>query len=288
MDYIEKRFSYLVASDLNMYYCGKRTETKNHSYGPQVRDHFLLVYIKDGNAVLTLGNKYIDLCGGQLLCMFPNEKIYYKANEGSLWSISWVGVYGSQAELYLKNLGITRSNPVYNCPQADETEKSIDDIIDMVEKNNSYGKIAVLSKLYLFFSTLFDKNAVPMSEMKSIDLASSDTHEINYLSDNLYIREAENYIRFHYDREISINSIAKSLNLSPEYFSRLFKSETGLSPQQLIIKYRLDRACVLLTATNLTISEISNSVGIPDTRYFSKLFRRNKSMSPSEYRKNHI
>lgn len=288
MDYIEKRFSYLVASDLNMYYCGKRTETKNHSYGPQVRDHFLLVYIKDGNAVLTLGNKYIDLCGGQLLCMFPNEKIYYKANEGSLWSISWVGVYGSQAELYLKNLGITRSNPVYNCPQADETEKSIDDIIDMVEKNNSYGKIAVLSKLYLFFSTLFDKNAVPMSEMKSIDLASSDTHEINYLSDNLYIREAENYIRFHYDREISINSVAKSLNLSPEYFSRLFKSETGLSPQQLIIKYRLDRACVLLTATNLTISEISNSVGIPDTRYFSKLFRRNKSMSPSEYRKNHI
>ena len=277
MDYIEKRFSYLVASDLNMYYCGKRTETKNHSYGPQVRDHFLLVYIKDGNAVLTLGNKYIDLCGGQLLCMFPNEKIYYKANEGSLWSISWVGVYGSQAELYLKNLGITRSNPVYNCPQADETEKSIDDIIDMVEKNNSYGKIAVLSKLYLFFSTLFDKNAVPMSEMKSIDLASSDTHEINYLSDNLYIREAENYIRFHYDREISINSVAKSLNLSPEYFSRLFKSETGLSPQQLIIKYRLDRACVLLTATNLTISEISNSVGIPDTRYFSKLFRRNKS-----------
>ncbi len=288
MDYIEKRFSYLVASDLNMYYCGKRTETKNHSYGPQVRDHFLLVYIKDGNAVLTLGNKYIDLCGGQLLCMFPNEKIYYKANEGSLWSISWVGVYGSQAELYLKNLGITRSNPVYNCPQAAETEKLIDDIIDMVEKNNSYGKIAVLSKLYLFFSTLFDKNAVPMSEMKSIDLASSDTHEINYLSDNLYIREAENYIRFHYDREISINSIAKSLNLSPEYFSRLFKSETGLSPQQLIIKYRLDRACILLTATNLTISEISTSVGIPDTRYFSKLFRRNKSMSPSEYRKNHI
>ena len=288
MDYIEKRFSYLVASDLNMYYCGKRTETKNHSYGPQVRDHFLLVYIKDGNAVLTLGNKYIDLCGGQLLCMFPNEKIYYKANEGSLWSISWVGVYGSQAELYLKNLGITRSNPVYNCPQAAETEKLIDDIIDMVEKNNSYGKIAVLSKLYLFFSTLFDKNAVPMSEMKSIDLASSDTHEINYLSDNLYIREAENYIRFHYDREISINSIAKSLNLSPEYFSRLFKSETGLSPQQLIIKYRLDRACILLTATNLTISEITTSVGIPDTRYFSKLFRRNKSMSPSEYRKNHI
>ncbi len=289
MDYIEKSFSHSVPSELNMYYCGKRIRTKNHSYGPQVRDHFLLVYIKEGNAVLSLGNTCFDLNAGQLLCMFPNEKIYYKANDDSLWSILWIGVYGTQVELYLKNLGITRSNPIYNCPQAEETEKAIEDIIDTVEENNTYGKMITISKLYNFFATLFNKISDPVSDKKNISkLGLSDTHEINYLSDNIYIREAENYIRFHYDREISVNSIAKLLNLSPEYFSRLFKSETGMSPLQLIIKYRIDRACMLLKATNLTMSEISNSVGIPDTKYFSKLFKQKKSISPSKYRKTHV
>lgn len=74
MEYIEKSFSYLVPSDFNMYYCGKRINTENHSYGPQVRNHFLLVYIKSGNAMLALRDNCIDLHSGQLLCMFPNEK----------------------------------------------------------------------------------------------------------------------------------------------------------------------------------------------------------------------
>ena len=90
MDYIEKRFSYTIPTDLNLYYCGKRIRTKNHSYGPQVRDHFLLVYIKEGNAILSVNDKHYELSSGQLLCMFPNEKIYYKATEGSLCFLSTV------------------------------------------------------------------------------------------------------------------------------------------------------------------------------------------------------
>ena len=61
MDYIEKRFSYTIPTDLNLYYCGKRIRTKNHSYGPQVREHFLLVYIKEGNAILSINDKHYEL-----------------------------------------------------------------------------------------------------------------------------------------------------------------------------------------------------------------------------------
>lgn len=285
MEYIEKSFSYLVPSDFNMYYCGKRVDAKNHRYGPQIRNHFLLVYIKDGNAMLALRNKCIDLHSGQLLCMFPNEKIYYQVCDNSLWSILWVGVYGSKAELYIKSLGITRDNPVYNCPQPANTEAALNSIINTVNATNTYGRIETISLLYHFLATLFDKTATQISEINSIDSIDGN-HKIKYLSDNIYIREAENYIRFHYDKDIRIASIARMLNLSLEYFSRLFKKETGISPQQLIIKYRIERSCTLLKSTHFTISEISNSVGITDTRYFSKLFRFNTGLSPREYRKN--
>ncbi len=283
MDYIEKRFCYTTPTDLNMYYCGKRIKTENHSYGPQVRDHFLLVYIKEGTATLTIGDSCFDLCGGQLLCMFPGEKIYYKAND-CLWSNLWVGVYGNQAEYYLKNLGITRKYPIYTCPQPHETEKIIDEIIVSAEINNAYGNIKTIAKLYDFFSSLYDKSAVRFSDNVSV-FDISDTHEITYLSENIYIREAENYIRFHYDSEISINKLAASLNLSAEYFSRLFKSETGMTPQNMVIKYRTEKARRLLSSTSLSINEIAACIGIHDQRYFSKLFKEKFGCSPTEYRK---
>ncbi len=285
MDYIEKRFCYTTPTDLNMYYCGKRTKTRNHSYGPQVRDHFLLVYIKEGNATLTIGDCCYDLHAGQLLCMFPGEKIYYKVND-CLWSNLWVGVYGRQVDYYLQNLGIFRKYPIFNCPQPKETEKIIDEIIASAEISNSYGKIKTIAKLYDFFSSLYDKSADRFTDITSVyDIHSTDTHEITYLSENIYIREAENYIRFHYDSNISIHKLAGSLNLSTEYFSRLFKSETGMTPQNMLIKYRLEKACKLLTTTALSINEIAHCVGVHDQRYFSKLFKLKLGCSPMEFRK---
>lgn len=285
MDYIEKRFSYTLPTDLNLYYCGKRIRTKNHSYGPQVRDHFLLVYIKEGNAILSINDKPYELSRGQLLCMFPNEKIYYKATEGSLWSNLWLGVYGTHTNLYIKNLGITREYPIYNCPRPKETEEIIDKIIDAAEIDNTYGKMKIISNLYDFFASLYNGTDGQLSNKSPVwNIEQSDTHEITYLSDNLYIREAENFIRFHYDSDISINSLAHRLNISTEYFSRLFKAETGMTPQSMIIKYRMKKACNLLKCTGLSVAEIASCVGIHDQRYFSKLFRLNMNCSPSKYR----
>lgn len=285
MDYIEKRFHYAAPTDLNLYYCGKRAKTKKHSYGPQIRDHFLLVYIKEGNGTLTIGNCFYDLNPGQLLCMFPGEKIYYKAND-CLWSNLWVGVYGNQVEYYLENLGISRKQPIYICPQPNKTERIIDEIITASEVNNSYGKIKTIAKLYEFFSSLCDMSAKCFSDVSSVhDIHGTDTHDITYLSENIYIREAENFIRFHYDSDITIGKLAESLNLSAEYFSRLFKAETGMTPQNMIIKYRIEKACKLLTTTSLSVNEIAVCTGVCDQRYFSKLFKDKIGCSPTEYRK---
>lgn len=286
MDYIEKRFCYTVPTDLNMYYCGKRIHTRDHSYGPQVRDHFLLVYVKDGDAILSVRNRHYALTSGHLLCMFPDEKIYYKAKKGSLWSNLWVGVYGNQAAFYVQNLGITRDYPIYRCPQPDETERCMDDLICFADCKNTYGKINVIATLYQFFRSLYSKSAEPLSDMPPIyDIHQADTHEITYLSDNIYIREAENIIRFHYDRDINVRSLAQSFHLTLEYFSRLFKAETGKNPHQMIMDYRMEKARALLTTTNLTVAEIANCVGIRDAHYFSKLFKSVNGCTPTEYRK---
>ena len=59
----------------------------------------------------------------------------------------------------------------------------------------------------------------------------------------------------------------------------------GISPQKYLINFRLNQACKLMKNTELSIAEISRSVGYQDPLYFSKLFKKEKGLSPSKYRK---
>jgi AraC-like DNA-binding protein len=78
--------------------------------------------------------------------------------------------------------------------------------------------------------------------------------------------------------------MAKSVGLNKNYFSTFFKENIGMTPQQYIIKYRINKACELMENKGLTIGDISRSVGYEDTLGFSKIFKKEKGMSPKKYR----
>lgn len=204
------------------------------------------------------------------------------------WSILWVGLYGKLIYDFITPLGISPQSPVFDCPDPTRTEQILNRIIKIPYTDSFREKILCISYIYELFASLAEDNEVPEKLMANILSAESSTdHVITYHSDNITIRQAENYIRFHYDKEITINEIAAEAHLEPSYFSRLFKKETGFSPKQQIIQYRIQKACDLLKTTNLTVEEISSCVGFPDALYFSRLFRKKKNMSPSMYRKKH-
>ncbi len=73
--------------------------------------------------------------------------------------------------------------------------------------------------------------------------------------------------------------------LSPEYLSRIFKSEIGKSPYTFLIELRINKAKELLENTDTPIHIVALQVGYSDAYHFSKQFKRTTSFSPSEYRK---
>ena len=93
-------------NDIGMYYCGKRLETPNHTYGPEIRNHYLFVLVNKGTAILH-HEKQIKFGERDLLVMLPNERIYYEALDP--WSISWLGLYGKTIEEYTE-LKIVKPN----------------------------------------------------------------------------------------------------------------------------------------------------------------------------------
>lgn len=98
------------------------------------------------------------------------------------------------------------------------------------------------------------------------------------------IQGALDYIHAHFHQPISVTDVCQHLNISPNYFSHLFKTQTGSNFSDYVSHYRMQAAKNLLKETTLQVQEISERVGIADYKYFTRLFRRSTGQTPSTFR----
>ena len=94
-------------ADIGMYYCGKRINTPNHVYGPEIRNYYLFVLVNKGEASLFHRNGIIKFKAHDMLVMCPGERIHYVAE--TPWSIQWVGLYGQTVENYMNLYGFAET-----------------------------------------------------------------------------------------------------------------------------------------------------------------------------------
>lgn len=106
-------------------------------------------------------------------------------------------------------------------------------------------------------------------------------HRENSTSE-LIIR-ANDIIKSEYETEISLDGLSKQLGISPQYFSRLYKNETGRNFIEYLTEVRMMNARKLIRDGRHTIKEICYKVGYSDPNYFSRLFKKIEGKSPTEY-----
>lgn len=87
-----------------------------------------------------------------------------------------------------------------------------------------------------------------------------------------------------YPEPLTLESLAERLNCSPGHLSRTFRSRTGTSPIDYLIRIRIDRARTLLSTTELSLQQIAAGVGYADVYYFGRLFKKQLGISPIRYR----
>lgn len=100
--------------------------------------------------------------------------------------------------------------------------------------------------------------------------------------------DAASYIRDNYaDSEININmkELSQNANISYEYFRRIFENVFGVSPVKYLNKLRIDRAKELLNSGMYTVADVAFQSGFSDISYFSRFFKKETGLSPSEYKK---
>lgn len=151
-------------------------------------------------------------------------------------------------------------------------------------------------RMQRLFAELAELNARPslvsllrekavMLEILSSFLESIPVQVLTHRSEEMQrIRIIQDYVESHLQDSLSINDLAASLHLHPNYFISYFKKHFGMPPAKYISRKRMDMARKLLASTSLSVKDVAERTGYPDTHYFAKCFRKETGLSPTEYR----
>jgi len=262
----------LNLTDMDIYVSGFQNCKTNHSFGPAVRDYFLVHYIYKGKGKFIVNNKTYHLSAGQGFLICPDIVTYYEADSNDPWTYAWIGFNGLKAKTYLEQANLTQDNPIFSTTEKENSIKKIFDKMKVVNDLKKGKELELLGLLYLFLSKLIKDN----------DNLNSDKENPK----EIYLKEAIKYIHKNYNRyNLTVSQIAEYIGVDRTYLWSIFKSYLNLSPQQFLIEFRIDKACRLMKNKKLSIGDISRSVGYQDPLTFSKIFKKIKGVAPSKYKK---
>lgn len=224
--------------------------------GPYIRNTFLLHIVTKGSYELpeftaTAGDAF-------LLCPDVIQRFTVRAPFANYW----IGFSGSEAANLLRTFGIpTNRHSLLHLSSSEDALDSMNRLFTRLSAPNA-DTLALSALLSLFPYLTPTLSGVPLS----------------------YVAQARNYMDKHYQYPISMENVAQSINISEKHLCKLFKKETGLSPQQYLIDTRMQHARSLLLTTDMLISEVADNVGFHSQFAFSTAYKKHYKITPSEQR----
>lgn len=256
-----------------------------------------IYFIMDGSAQLTMHNKKYDLTPGflYLIPCFTTVNMFC-----SKWFQQYYIHFTSRLQTDIDILSILKCNY-----QANAKENGIDKrIFDRILELNPGRELFDYDANKPIYKRVTER-AFELDKLKSISdilkcnafmrlllsafFKDCNQSQISYTINGLTrFQNVIEYIHQNINSPITLKEIADIASLNPTYFSNLFSKLMGISPIQYINRRRIERSQLLLLSSNESLENIAMQVGFDDVFYFSRLFKKITSTSPSVYRKQHI
>lgn len=261
--------------DLSLSFYGYEECTPNYSFGPAIRDTYVLHYITKGKGQFHYKGKIVDLKAGDFFLLKPDELTFYQADSQILGlTTGWELLEGGHLTtlLYLKFL----TNPT-SPSQITVIHKQLQNSLKILsaslrlQKSNELAQLHIMGQLH---ELMFHLGTIAPNQKKE---NISSTHQ-------LYL-DCKRLIDSHYPQSLTIQDLAKELSVHRSYLTSVFKEFHQLSPKEYLLFVRMKRAQQLLEHTNETIKVIAYSVGFSDPLHFSKAYKQFFHKTPSQTRK---
>ena len=256
--------NFCSTSFLQINSCGVQVKYENemHILRKKGRCDYHILFVCEGECQVFYEKKMNIIKMGGFVFYPPNMRQEYILNKKT--KTIWLHFNGYEVENILLEAKI--SFGIHQIPYSSIFEKMFLQLI--AEHNN---QLNISNEKGLLLTILFDLG-------KSINRVYTTENKIS---------ECIKFITTHYNTNISISELAASCNLSNSRFYHLFKTVTQMSPYKYQQELRINNAKLMLSSTNLSVSEISIQLGYGDPLYFSRLFKRKTGKSPMEFRKIH-
>ncbi len=252
---------------LAVYSCGVQRCGAHHSWGPAVRDHYLIHYITSGQGVFSCGGKNYPLSAGDGFLVVPSHVVSYIADENDPWEYCWVGFNGSDAKRLMSQTGLLTLGPVFHYGEDSRLQELLMNICGASGSGPS-AEAKMESGLLLFLAELMEHYGVPAAE-----------HTSGYE----YVQKAIKFIDYNYSSNIDINDVAASAGISRSHLYRLFMQHISMPPNEYLMRYRISKSAELLEGNSLSVGEVAYSTGFSDQLYFSRVFKKYMGVPPSRY-----
>lgn len=252
---------------LAVYNCGFQRCAPGHSWGPAVRDHYLIHYITSGSGLYNNGKHVYRLSAGDGFLVIPSRIVSYCADYDDPWEYYWVGFHGSDAGRLVGQAGLSEEAPLFHY---DKDSLYREHLLRIYQLNGSRpsDEARMQAELLVFLATLMD------NAEKTEDACKSGYE---------YVQKALRFIDYNYSRDIDVDDIAANAGISRSHLYRLFMQHISMPPNEYLTRLRIQKAGILLQQQHLSVGEAAYSTGFSDQLYFSRVFKKYKGSPPSRY-----
>ena len=232
---------------------------------------FLLRYIASGKTHFYINGEDVEVTAGNMVLFLPKQVMHYEYFGKDKPEVYWVHFTGSNVKNILRQYDIPLDQNVFYSGSSSTYAYIFKEMINELQTC----RVGYQELLEMYLRQIF--LLIQRSRLEDKPTVSS------YLQEE--IEYARRYFNEHYNEQINIEEYAQSRGMSVSWFLRNFKQILKKSPMQYLLSIRINNAAVLLETTDYNINEISTIVGYDNPLYFSRLFRKQKGLSPSDYRK---
>ena len=245
-------------------------------YHPYYEIYFLI----SGKRKYFFQNKIFNLIKGDVIIIKPNEAHKAIAYDNSQFDEYERYLINMDEELFLSIIKSNKSLAALLKKEIISVKPQIlnemIDILKKVERETSFHDEIYCSSVKNHLERIF------------INLYLNDSYDTvnrHVLKNDMRLNDAIEYIAANYNKRITLKECADICYMSESYFTKIFHRIIGIGFKNYLNAIRVQKACEYLTGSDLSISEISESVGFDSSSYFGTVFKNTMGVSPKEYRK---
>lgn len=265
-DYAKEKLYHLEDFDIFHYGEGSFTERENFN-------SYLILYTYGGEGILTYRNHTYSLKEGDGAFIDCRDYHLYKTVGKDNWDTAILHLKGPLLSDFHKNY-IESGTPMFSEPLTGGFQAKLEELLEIYSNPTLYRDWLASSCIDSLLVHILEQN-----------IAYTTPRKGKIIPEN--IRELIKYMEGNYSSPFTLDSISEYVNISKYHLSREFKRYTGFSPMDYIVSLRINRAKFLLTATDMSVAEIAEEVGVRDINNFTNLFKARTGCTPRLYRKTH-